>query len=87
MNGFTTIRFWMVVTVAWLGLCILLFDRWFFFSPLGLILAFGLPLGGWFAWWRYAPAEGNEISPGEKQMLELGQEFLQDLKKRFNRQQ
>ena len=85
MIKITTIRIWMGVTAAWLGLCILMFDRWFFFSPLGLIITFGLPAAGWFIWWRYSPAQGHDVSPEEKQAIELFQEFVQGLKSRFNR--
>ena len=82
----TTLRYSLGLTVGWILLCILMFDRWFFFSPLGIILTFGLPSLGWYLWWRYAPAKGHEISEEERQLLEKSIGWLQSLKNRFNRQ-
>lgn len=86
MIDWMTIRFWMGATVAWLLFCILVFDRWYFFSPLGLALTFGLPAAGWFSWWRYAPAESRALSAGEQRVLDTAAELLQRLKNRFVRE-
>ena len=87
MFEMTTLRFWIGMTAAWLILCVLLFDQWFFFSPLGLMVTFGIPLAGWFVWWRYSPAEGHEISDEERQLIDKSQALLQRLKSRFIREQ
>ena len=86
MIDWMSIRFWMGVTVAWLLFCILVFDRWYFFSPLGLVTTFGLPAAGWFAWWRFAPSESRSLSNSEQRLLETGAGLLQRLKNRIARE-
>ena len=87
MIEMTAIRFWVGVTIAWLLLCILSFDQWFFFSPLGLMITFGIPIAGWALWWRYNPAAEQEISPGEKLAVNKSIDLVQRLKNRFLNQQ
>ena len=87
MIDWMTIRFWIGATIAWLLFCILVFDRWYFFSPLGLIVTFGIPAAGWFAWWRYAPTEGRALSEGEQRVLDSSAGLLQRLKDRIAREQ
>ena len=86
MIDWMTIRFWMGATVAWLAFCILVFDRWYFFSPLGLVVTFGLPAAGWVIWWRYAPTESRALSDGEQRALDRGMGLLQRLKDRIARE-
>jgi len=86
MIDMKTLRFGLGATAAWLLLCVLLFDQWFFFSPLGIIITFGLPAVGWLLWWRYSPAGGREISREEQQVLDKGFDWLQRLKSGLNRQ-
>lgn len=83
MIDLKALQFGLGATVAWLLLCILMFDRWFFFSPLGIILAFGLPVVGWLLWWRYAASDEREISPEEQQLIDKGADWVQWLKNRI----
>lgn len=86
MIDVTTLRFWIGTTIAWLLLCMLLLDQWFFFSPLGFITTFCLPALGWLLWWRYAPAEGCELSPWERRLRDKVFGWLRRLKTGVNRQ-
>ena len=80
------LQFGLGATAAWILLCVLMFDRWFFFSPFGLILTFFLPAVGWLLWWRYAAGEEREITPEEQQVLDKGQDWLRRIKNGLNRQ-
>lgn len=53
MIKMTTMRIWISVSIAWPLFWILVFDRWFLLSPIGLLIAFGLPLAGWLIWFKF----------------------------------
>lgn len=81
MPEITTMRIWIAVSIAWPLLSILVFDRWFLLSPFGFLLAFGLPIGGWYLWWKFFGKEGKEINLNGKETVGKGLELLKGLKK------
>ncbi len=51
MFQITSIRLWIGISLAWPLLWILIFDRWFFWTPIGLFVSIGIPIVGWLVWW------------------------------------
>jgi len=80
----TTMRIWMGISLAWPLLWILVFDRWFFFSPLGLFIAIGIPIAGWVFWWKYYRGEEENFMADGRQVLDKSAETLLKLKKRIS---
>ena len=87
MVEITTLRMWIGITIAWLLLSMLVFDRWFFFSPLGLLIIFGLPIAGWVFWWKYFRQEGQQIALQDKFSVGKSIALLKNLKKHITNQQ
>jgi hypothetical protein len=63
----------------------LVFNRWFFLSPLGLIIAFGAPIAGWVLWWKFYEGNGQKLLSEGRMVLGKGSETLLHLKKRVSK--
>lgn len=83
MIQITTMHKWMGATLAWPLFWVLVFDRWFFLSPLGLLIAFGLPIAGWVAWWKLYQGKEQKIVDGGRLVVGRSLDFLFRLKKKF----
>ncbi len=83
MAVITTLRIWISISIAWPLLCLLMFNKWFFLSPLGLLIVFGIPIAGWAFWWRFYREEGQKIAFNDKFSVGKGVGFLTNLKKRL----
>ena len=87
MIAITTIQKCIGATVAWPLLWVIVFDRWFFLSPLGLFIAFGIPIAGWVIWWKYYEGNGEKLLSEGRLVLGKSTETLHKLKKRISNQQ
>jgi len=83
MIEITTLRIWIVISIAWPLLCMLMFNRWFFLSPFGLLIAFGIPIAVWAFWWKFYREESQKMAVNSKLGLDKGIGFLTNLKKRL----
>ena len=83
MIEITTMRIWIGVSIAWPLLWLIVVDRWFFLSPFGLIIAFGMPIAGWVFWWNCYREENQRIVLNDKLGLERVEGVLLKLKKRL----
>ncbi len=83
----TTLRMWIGVTAVWPLFWVLVFDRWFFFSPLGLIIVFGIPVAGWVIWWKFYRGEEEKIILEGKKILDTSADSLLKAKQRISKQQ
>lgn len=81
----TALRIGMGASVVWVLFWVVVFDRWFFFTPLGLLVALGMPLGGWTIWWKFYRGEEEKIVVDGRQVLSKGAESLLALKKRISK--
>lgn len=61
MVEFTTMRICAGISLAWPLFWILVFDRWFLLSPLGLLVAFGMPIAAWVSWWKLFRGEEQKF--------------------------
>lgn len=86
MIAITTIQKCIGATVAWPLLWVIVFDRWFFLSPLGLFIAFGVPIAGWVIWWKYYEGNGEKLLSEGRLVLGKSTETLHKLKKRISNQ-
>lgn len=86
MIAITTIQKCIGATVAWPLLWVIVFDRWFFLSPLGLFIAFGIPIAGWVIWWKYYEGNGEKLLSEGRLVLGKSTETLHKLKKRISNQ-
>lgn len=68
MFEITPIRLWIGISLAWPLLWILIFNRWFFWTPLGLLITFGIPTLGWLIWWKYYEGDGEKLLTESKLM-------------------
>jgi len=57
----TTMRVWIAISLVWPLFWILVFDSWFFWTPLGLFITFGIPTLGWLVWWKYYEGNGQKL--------------------------
>ena len=57
----TPFRLGLGISLAWPLLWILIFDRWFFWTPIGLLIALGIPLIGWLIWWKFYEGNGEKV--------------------------
>jgi len=78
-----TLRIWIGVSIAWPLLCLLVFSKWFFLSPLGLIISLGIPIVSWVFWWNCYREEGQKIAFNGEFSIGKSVGFLENLKKRF----
>jgi hypothetical protein len=83
MIKITTLRICIGISCAWPLLWLLVFDRWFFLSPLGLIIAFGIPIGGWVAGINYYRGREEMLLVHSRLLAQRNAEFFLNLKKRF----
>ena len=86
MIAITTMQKCIGATVAWPLLWVIVFDRWFFLSPLGLFIAFGIPIAGWVLWWKYYEGNGEKLLSEGRLILDKSSETLHKLKERFSNQ-
>lgn len=64
MREVSGIRLGVVATVLWPMFWAMIFARWFYFSPLGLIIVFGLPIVCWVLWWNVYRDQSTELTLG-----------------------
>ena len=69
MFQFTTLRLWIGISLVWPVLWILIFDRWFFWTPVGLLVTFGIPIAGWLVWWKFYDGNGEKLVTEGKLVL------------------
>ena len=81
MFQLTSIRLWIVVSLVWPLLWILIFDRWFFWTPIGLFITFGIPALAWLAWWKFFQGNGEKLLTESKLVLARGTIYLNRMKK------
>ena len=72
MFQLTSLRFWIGISLAWPLLWILVFDRWFFWTPIGLLVTFGIPIAGWLVWWKFYEGNGEKLLTEGKLLLAKG---------------
>jgi len=87
MFEITSIRTWVGISLVWPLLWALVFNRWFFLSPLGLFIAFGIPTAGWVIWWKYYEGNGEKLLSEGRLILDKSAKTLLKVKKRFPSQQ
>ncbi len=85
MFELTTIRKCIAASIAWPLFWVLVLDRWFLLSPIGLIIAFGLPIGGWVLWRKYYEGDAKKLQAEGRLVLSKSTEILQALKKQFSK--
>ena len=83
MAEIKTLGIWIGISIAWPLLCLLVFNQWFFLSPLGLIIALGVPIAGWTFWWKYYREEGQKITFSGEFSVGKSVGFIKNLKKYF----
>ena len=81
MLQLTSLRFWIGVSLAWPLLWILVFDRWFFWTPIGLLVTFGIPIAGWLVWWKFYEGNGEKLLTEGKLLLAKSTISLNKLKR------
>ena len=85
MLELTSLRLWLGISLAWPLHWILIFDRWFFWTPVGLLVTFGIPIIGWLAWWKFYEGNGEKLLTEGKLFLARGTIAFNRLKKQINR--
>lgn len=80
-----SLRLWIGITLAWPLLWIMIFDRWFFWSPLGLIITFGVPILGWLVWWKFYEGNGEKLLTESKLLLARSTIALNKMKKQASK--
>lgn len=61
MIKITALRICIGVSLIWPLFWILVFDSWFFWTPVGLFVTFGFPILGWLVWWKYYEGNGEKL--------------------------
>ena len=77
------IRTWIGISLAWPLLWALVFNRWFFLSPLGLFIAFGIPIAGWVIWWKFYEGNGEKLLAEGRLVIGKGSQTLLKVKKQL----
>jgi membrane-associated phospholipid phosphatase len=85
MFDITLIRTWIGISLVWPLLWALLFNRWFFMSPIGLFIAFGIPIAGWLLWWKYYEGNGEKLLSEGRLVLDKGTKTLLKVKKKISK--
>ncbi len=85
MFEITSIRTWIGVSLVWPLFWALVCNRWFFLSPLGLIIAFGIPIAGWVLWWKFYEGNGQKLMSEGRLVLDKSSGILLHLKKRVSK--
>ena len=80
-----SLRLWISITLAWPLLWIMIFDRWFFWSPFGLIITFGAPILGWLAWWKFYEGNGEKLLTEGKLVLAKSTIALNKMKRQASK--
>jgi hypothetical protein len=83
MIEITTLRICIGMTCGWPLLWLLVFDRWFFLSPLGLIIALGIPIVCWVLWLIFYRDAEQKVVRDRRMVTDMSAESLQRLKKRL----
>lgn len=83
MFQLTSLRFWIGISLAWPLLWILVFDRWFFWTPIGLLITFGIPIAGWLVWWKFYEGNGEKLLTEGKLLMARGTINLNKLKRQI----
>ncbi len=83
MVQLTSLRLWIGISLAWPLLWILIFDRWFFWTPLGLIVSLGIPIAGWVVWWKCYEGNGEKLLTEGKLMAARSTIALNKMKKQI----
>ena len=86
MVEITTLRIWIGITAVWPLFWMLVFDRWFFLSPFGLLIALGIPVAGWVYWWNFYRGEDEKLAADSKLIVDKSRVALGNLKKRISSQ-
>ena len=84
MIEITTTRISAGISLAWSLFWILVFDRWFLLSPLGLIIAFGIPIAGWVLWWKFYRNDEQKMVADGRLFLGKSAEIILKLKNQFS---
>ena len=85
MFDITSLRLWIGVSLAWPLLWILIFDRWYFWTPMGLLVAIGFPVLGWLIWWKYYEGNGEKLLTEGKLVLARGTIAFIKMKKQIGK--
>jgi membrane-associated phospholipid phosphatase len=85
MFDITLIRTWIGISLVWPLLWALVFNRWFFMSPLGLFIVFGIPIAGWVLWWKYYEGNGEKLLSEGRLVLDKGTKTLLKVKKQISK--
>jgi len=83
MIEITTFRIWISASIAWPLFWLLVFDRWFALSPLGILIVFGIPIAAWGFCWKFYRGEDQKIAFSDKLSVDKGTGLLSNLKKRL----
>lgn len=83
MFQLTSLRLWIGISLVWPLLWILIFDRWFFWTPVGLLITFGIPIAGWLAWWKFYEGNGEKLLTEGKLLMAKSTIAVHRLKKQI----
>jgi hypothetical protein len=83
MIEITTLRICIGITCGWPLFWLLVFDRWFFLSPVGLIIVFGIPITCWVLWLIFYRGTEQKIVSDRRVVADMSAETVQRLKKRL----
>ncbi len=83
MFQLTSPRLWIGISLAWPLLWILILNRWFFWTPLGLLVTFGIPIAGWLVWWKYYEGNGEKLMTESKLVLAKSRITLNKIKRQI----
>ncbi len=81
MVKITTLRIWIAISLAWPLIWILVFDSWFFWTPVGLFITLGVPALGWLVWWKFYEGDGERLLTEGKLALAKSTIALNKVKK------
>lgn len=85
MFDIASIRTWIGISLVWPLFWALVFNRWFFLSPLGLIITFGIPIAGWVLWWKFYEGNGEKLLSEGRLVLGKSSKILLKVKKQFSK--
>lgn len=85
MFDIASIRTWIGISLVWPLFWALVFNRWFFLSPLGMIITFGIPIAGWVLWWKFYEGNGEKLLSEGRLVLGKGIKTFFKVKKQFSK--
>ena len=85
MFDIASIRTWIGISLVWPLFWALVFNRWFFLSPLGLIITFGIPIAGWVLWWKFYEGNGEKLLSEGRLVLGKSSKILLKVKKQISK--